>query len=369
MDLSFVARLPQFSDFEITCGSKVFRCNFSFLQGISPRLAKLTNVKTFALPPLDCLNGGRPSDEIVNDLINFLYGHKISVPPESFAHFYVYGSILDISVLIELGKDLKFSVETTRKVAIDCKRAGHSADFLFPPHAGFDSLHDLPNFTWYSKIHEKAEQLLRAKNSRDVIQSTFQKLIEVADNSLLPTLVLFLRALGGGEYIRSVLSIPGLDLRTAPSLQAALQSCTAPPKPFTGGLASVLSAVRCDEAVKSLLKGAGSKTTVTSFAFTFLDLIMQMNAYRLAPIAGGAFPVSWKLEGTMDGNVWFIVDIQERNQSLNSGDKVFQLKHPSPPFKALKFTQIANSRSSNELALLGFDIVDATIRSVAFVIK
>jgi hypothetical protein len=40
------------------------------------------------------------------------------------------------------------------------------------------------------------------------------------------------------------------------------------------------------------------------------------------------FPVSWKLEGTMDGNVWFIVDKQEQNQALNGGEKVFQLKHP-----------------------------------------
>jgi hypothetical protein len=191
------------------------------------------------------LDGGRPSDEIVNDLIHFLYVHKISIPPECFAHFCGCGSI-------------------------DCKRAGHST--------GFDSLYDLPNFKWYSKIHEKAEQLLLAKSTRDSIQQTFQKLIEVADNSLLPTLVLFLRALGGGEYIRNVLSIPGLDLRTAPGLQGALQSAARPSKPFTGGLASVLSAVRCDNEVKGLLKGAGFRNTVVSFAFTFFDLIMQMNA-------------------------------------------------------------------------------------------
>jgi hypothetical protein len=358
MDISCAARLPQFSDFEIICGSNSYRCNLAFLKAVCPGLAKQTDSVTFRLPSLNSLPDSRPSDDIVSDLLDLLYGRVISIPPENLIRFFVYGSILEVPCLMELGRDLRISLSLAQAIAAECRRVGQSADFLWPPFSKFESLRDLPEFTWYSRIHEKAEELLLENNSRACVQEVFEKLLEAADAALLPTLLLFLRTPIGSRYLRRFLSIPGIDLRQVDG--AGFQPIPPPVRIVC------FPEAKCDPEVKALLGGGPYRERGPAFEILFGNVIIQLERYRIGRIANEAFPTEWKIEGTMDGRKRFVIHSVGPGKDLEGGQKEFQLKHFSPPFKALRFTMVANSAGTDRIALNSFELLGGTSTPASF---
>jgi hypothetical protein len=93
-------------------------------------LQTLKDAKTFSLRPF-AGTGVNPIGDVVRDLLDFLYGHQISIPPENVIAAFLYGEILQVPALAELGKDTDISVEVAGSIPANCLRLGHSADFLF----------------------------------------------------------------------------------------------------------------------------------------------------------------------------------------------------------------------------------------------
>jgi hypothetical protein len=143
MDVSFVARLPKFVDFELIGGDVSYPCTLQFLTLASPRLRDLVSAKSFVLPTFSDTDL-HPTSDIVNDLINFLYGKEISIPPENVIPLFVYGSILSVQSLIGLGADAQIDIHLASQIAFNCLRAGHNADFLYRPPLGIRNLKDSP---------------------------------------------------------------------------------------------------------------------------------------------------------------------------------------------------------------------------------
>jgi hypothetical protein len=371
MDVSFVARLPKFADFELICGDSIYPCNLHFLKLTSQRLRDLPTSKSFSLPSLTSTNL-HPTSDIISDLINFLYGQEILIPPENVIPLFVYGSLLDIPSLIELGTDAQIDISLASQIALNCLRAGHSADFLFRPPLAIRTLKDLPNYSWYSKLADSTEELVRRKENPEVVQEIFRILLLSPNPILLPTL--WNLAITPDMYTRLqlIFEAPEIDLRSCPRMQHALASATSAPATFSNAAYLNKMAkernVECKQAVLEMLTGMPyEKQKSPSFEITLKDTIMQILEYRVRGLEGSPYQIEWKLEGTMNGKVWFIVD-QKRREPEPEGhnEKVIRLKHLSPPLKAIRFTQLENSDRSDKVSMRSFEISEGTVRPARF---
>jgi hypothetical protein len=356
MDVAFAARLPQFANFRLILGTKVYPCNLEFLTLVSDRIAKLTNETSFRLPD-PALYGASPT--FGDDLLDAIYGRKISVPRENALALFVCAHLLDIKPLITLPSDLVIPMPTLAKAARAVLACGHSADFLFPTVAGIANLADIPNFVWHSKIEEKAIALLQQHVAAPQAEfdALYQALLDIGKthpNVILPTYVRVASrgAAIDGVALRRLLELPGLDLRRVPQLGALLATVVEVPR--SGDL------LKGDAAAEARVRGEGhTRSLVTdrvSFQIGLNGAAIRVKQYAVEGDAGA--PTAWTLEGTANGRAWFGIHEQGDGARIEGGLLRFTLPHPSGLARALRFTQIEPPCPAGKIALKAFHITE-----------
>jgi hypothetical protein len=214
--------------------------------------------------------------------------------------------------------------------------------------------------------------LLRRNQNPKLIREVIRDLLLIPSSTVLPTLWNLVTTPAGYSELPLLFTVPGFDFRTCPQAQRALESATSSPSAFIGSKCLMKMAkeqkVSCERPVAEMLLGNRyEKQKGPSFEIILVDTIMQIMEYRIRGIPDMAYPTAWKVEGTMNGKVWFVVHAKNAGPELGSpNEKIIRLKHMSPPLKVIRFTQLESSDQSDLITLMSFEISEGSHRPAKF---
>jgi hypothetical protein len=347
LDLLPSASLSQFADLTIKYGTQTYSVNRSLASLSSGLISRLGRVSTIDLPDLASINA---APNIAADVIDFMFGRKISVSP---VPLFILGFVLEIPALIDLKAVCQpMSPETASLVAAACHRVGRDPSFLWlicKSISIVDPL-DMLQYLWHPKL---LEQVVPLKNEPpEKIDMLLSRLIDALPTNphVLPVIAASLNRLPSRcAWVRRIFETPGVDLRLFqeifwPALGAIMFFEDKDGETDIWGASHRLHVTvdfdppQCEILTSGWVEDAFTCTgDPPTFTVTFRDAFLRITTYTIRA-NDEARPTSWRIDGSVDGKRWHVVD-DRQNAALGS----FQLKRRSPLIKKIRFTQLTGT--------------------------
>jgi hypothetical protein len=348
LDLLPPASLPQFADLTIKYGTQTYSVNRQIGSISSGLVRRRPDVSTIDLPDLSSIPGVNAAPNVAADVVSFMFGRKISVSP---IPLFILGSVLEIPPLSGL-KDVcpPMSPEMAGAVAAACRRVGQDPSFLWP---FFESVNiseplDLLKYLWYPKLWERAVGLKSAPAAKidELLPNLFDALR--TNPQALPVITVFLGRPNSEKWVRRIFEIPGVDLRLAePMFRNALKARPPVQEMEAPDLWPVMRewGVLADfdpPELQTFFAAAGQATFThegepPTFTITVRTSSIRIASYTIQAVEEWR-PKSWRIEGSTDGKMWFVID-ERQDSALGT----FRLRRPSGFIRKIRFTQLAGT--------------------------